>query len=112
MVHARALWAEIDGWLSGLPDGRFVEVLPLLRRTFADYPEGVREQLRRQLARPGGASISLADLMRANFNQMHDGLIASCRVGEEQFQADLRRLDDPATTWPSSILWNIWGRKA
>ncbi len=56
LVHDRALWAEIDGWLSGLPGERFVEALPLLRRTFADYPEGVREQLRRQLARPGGAA--------------------------------------------------------
>ena len=53
MVHDHALWAEVDGWLSGLPDERFVEALPLLRRTFADYPEGVREQLRRQLERRG-----------------------------------------------------------
>ena len=53
LVHDRALWAEVDGWLSGLPGERFVEALPLLRRTFADYPEGVREQLRRQLERRG-----------------------------------------------------------
>jgi hypothetical protein len=53
LVHDRALWAEVDGWLSGLPGERFVEALPLLRRTFADYPEGVREQLRRQMARRG-----------------------------------------------------------
>ena len=53
LVHDRALWAEVDGWLSGLPGERFVEALPLLRRTFADYPEGVREQLRHQLERRG-----------------------------------------------------------
>ena len=53
LVHDRALWAEVDGWLSALPGERFVEVLPLLRRTFSDYPEGVREQLRRQLERRG-----------------------------------------------------------
>ena len=47
LVHDRALWAEIDGWLGALPDERFVEALPLLRRTFAEYPDGVREQLRR-----------------------------------------------------------------
>ncbi len=47
LVHDRALWAEIDGWLAALPGERFMEALPLLRRTFADYPDGVREQLRR-----------------------------------------------------------------
>ena len=46
-MHDRALWAEVDGWLAALPGERFVEALPLLRRTFADYPEGVRAQLRR-----------------------------------------------------------------
>lgn len=51
LVHDRALSDEIDVWLAGLPGDRFVEVLPLLRRTFADYPENVREQLRRQLER-------------------------------------------------------------
>jgi len=55
IVHDRSLWAEVDGWLSGLPGERFVEVLPLLRRTFTGYPEGVREQLRRQLGRRGNA---------------------------------------------------------
>ena len=47
LVHDRTLWAEVDGWLAALPGERFVEALPLLRRTFADYPEGVRAQLRR-----------------------------------------------------------------
>jgi hypothetical protein len=47
LVHDRALWAEVDGWLAALPGERFMEALPLLRRTFADYPDGVREQLRR-----------------------------------------------------------------
>jgi hypothetical protein len=55
LVHDRALWAEIDGWLSGLPGLRFEEVLPLLRRTFAAYPGGVREELRRQSERRGSA---------------------------------------------------------
>ncbi|WP_374687299.1 DUF5682 family protein [Promineifilum sp.] len=45
LVHDRHLWAAIDGWLAGLDGERFQGVLPLLRRTFAAYPEGVRQQL-------------------------------------------------------------------
>ena len=52
-----------------------------------------------------------ADLARANFNQLHDGLVASGRVTEQEFQADLGRLEDPMFIWPSSILWTVWGRK-
>jgi len=48
LLHDPRLWAEVDGWLGGLTAERFVEVLPLLRRTFADYPEGVRQQLQRR----------------------------------------------------------------
>jgi len=46
LVHDRRLWAAVDGWLAGLDGERFQGVLPLLRRTFAAYPEGVRRQLR------------------------------------------------------------------
>lgn len=48
LVHDTRLWAEVDGWLGKLASERFVEVLPLLRRTFSDFPEGVREQLQRR----------------------------------------------------------------
>jgi len=48
LVHDARLWAEVDGWLGALANERFVEVLPLLRRTFSDYPEGIREQLQRR----------------------------------------------------------------
>ena len=50
LVHDERLWAEVDGWLRGLADERFVETLPLLRRTFSSYPDGVRQQLQRRAA--------------------------------------------------------------
>ena len=53
LVHDRALWHAIDHWLLGLGDERFVAVLPLLRRTFAAYPESVRHQLHERLRRTG-----------------------------------------------------------
>ena len=52
-----------------------------------------------------------ARLMRANFEQLHDAIIATGRITEEEFQQDLIRLDDPATIWPSQILWTVRARK-
>ena len=45
LVHDRSLWSAVDRWLVGLTDERFLTVMPLLRRTFSTYPEGVRRQL-------------------------------------------------------------------
>lgn len=68
LVHDRALAEEIDAWLASLPGDRFVEVLPLLRRTFAEYPEGVREQLRQRLERRGRPVAPAGDGRPANFD--------------------------------------------
>ena len=45
LVHDRTLWGAIDRWLVSMENEQFVGILPLLRRTFSTYPEGVREQL-------------------------------------------------------------------
>ena len=36
LVHDERLLSLVDGWLAGIPADTFVEVLPLLRRTFAE----------------------------------------------------------------------------
>lgn len=45
LVHARELFDVIDGWVNALEESRFVEVLPLLRRTFSSFSPGVRRNL-------------------------------------------------------------------
>ncbi|MDT0457619.1 DUF5682 family protein [Streptomyces sp. DSM 41527] len=45
LVHDERLLALVDGWLTGVPDAAFTDVLPLLRRTFAEYEAGVRRTL-------------------------------------------------------------------
>ncbi|MFI9081789.1 DUF5682 family protein [Streptomyces sioyaensis] len=45
LVHDERLLALVDGWLTGVPDAAFTDVLPLLRRTFAAYEAGVRRTL-------------------------------------------------------------------
>jgi hypothetical protein len=51
LVHDRPLWQAVDDWLAGLGEERFRAALPLLRRTFAGYPDGVRTQLLARLSR-------------------------------------------------------------
>lgn len=57
-----------------------------------------------------GGSVG-ARLWRSNFDQMHDALISSGRLTEQEFAEDIARLDDPSVTWPSPVLWSARGRK-
>ena len=45
LVHDERLLRLVDGWLTGIPPDAFVEVLPLLRRTFSEYPAPQRRQI-------------------------------------------------------------------
>lgn len=42
LVHDEKLLALVDGWLCGVSAEAFSDVLPLLRRTFAEFEPGVR----------------------------------------------------------------------
>ncbi|MDF5752350.1 DUF5682 family protein [Spongiactinospora sp. TRM90649] len=67
LVHDAQLLGMVDQWLSGLGAGAFVDVLPLLRRTFAafDAPErrAIGERVRNagRAARPSGGSSDFGD---------------------------------------------------
>ncbi|MEV0439183.1 DUF5682 family protein [Streptomyces spectabilis] len=54
LVHDERLLGLVDQWLTGVSAEAFVDVLPLLRRTFSAYEAGVRRTLG-ELARRGGA---------------------------------------------------------
>jgi hypothetical protein len=45
LVHDEQLLRLVDSWLTGIPPDAFVEVLPLLRRTFSEYPAPQRRQI-------------------------------------------------------------------
>lgn len=45
LVHDERLLGLVDGWLSSVPGSAFDDVLPLLRRTFAEFEPGVRRTL-------------------------------------------------------------------
>ncbi|GGV28287.1 DUF5682 family protein [Streptomyces spectabilis] len=54
LVHDERLLGLVDQWLTGVSAEAFVDVLPLLRRTFSAYEAGVRRTLG-ELVRRGGA---------------------------------------------------------
>jgi hypothetical protein len=55
LVHDEKLLRLVDGWLTGIPADAFVEVLPLLRRTFSEYPAPQRRQIGERAVRLGRA---------------------------------------------------------
>lgn len=55
LVHDERLLALVDGWLTSVTGDAFTDVLPLLRRTFADFEPGVRRSVG-ELVRRGPAA--------------------------------------------------------
>src|SRR5262249_50043043 len=53
LVHDERLLALVDAWLTGIPAEAFVEVLPLLRRTFSGYPAPQRRMIGERAANIG-----------------------------------------------------------
>lgn len=45
LLHDDMLWRLVDQWLAMLPERQFVNVLPVLRRTFTDFSAPERRQL-------------------------------------------------------------------
>lgn len=60
LVHDRELLRLIDDWLRGLDDDMFVEILPLLRRTFGAFESGERRAIG-QAVRDGGVLAARTD---------------------------------------------------
>jgi SAM-dependent methyltransferase len=52
-----------------------------------------------------------ADLMRINFEQIGEKVVAAGLLSAEQLKADLQRLDEPDFVTPSPIMWAAIGRK-
>lgn len=60
LLYDPALLAIVDGWLRGVPDPAFDDVLPLLRRTFAPFPAPERRALGEHLTRLRGDGTAAA----------------------------------------------------
>ncbi|MEM9149272.1 MAG: DUF5682 family protein, partial [Cyanobacteria bacterium P01_F01_bin.3] len=45
LLHDDSIWQVIDDWITGLKDDAFTALLPLLRRTFSNFPPPERRQM-------------------------------------------------------------------
>ncbi len=66
LLHDDRLWQTVDAWLDSLSEDHFTRILPLIRRTFAEFPGTERTQLgtratRGQTAPAIGATTSELD---------------------------------------------------
>ena len=50
-------------------------------------------------------------MMRANYSQLREQMIASGHLTRAEYERDLAALDDPDFFMPSPILWAAWGQK-
>ncbi len=48
---------------------------------------------------------------RANMEQLHDAILATGNITEQEFADDLATLSDPAFAYPSTPMWAVWGRR-
>ena len=45
LLHDAAVWSLVDAWLAELADAHFLQVVPLLRRSFANFSQSERREL-------------------------------------------------------------------
>jgi hypothetical protein len=57
----------------------------------------------------GGSPFS--QLIKANWNQLHDQMVASDLVTDAELADDLQRIEDPAFMSFAETMWSAWGRK-
>jgi hypothetical protein len=60
LIHDERLMALVDDWIAGTPSDLFVEILPLLRRTFATFAPAERRTLGERVRTPSRAPESAA----------------------------------------------------
>jgi hypothetical protein len=63
LLHQDGVWRVFDCWLSKLPSEAFSEMLPLLRRAFADFTHAERRQMGEKVKHLGG-SVATAKRLR------------------------------------------------
>jgi hypothetical protein len=60
LVHDATLLGLVDTWVSGLDEVEFEDLLPLVRRTFAEFSAAERRTIGEQLSRLGGPGTAAA----------------------------------------------------
>ena len=69
LVHDDRLRDVLDGWVREVSEEHFIRVLPLLRRTFAEFPRGERRVLGERLRSKHGATSAGAAAPAGDFDE-------------------------------------------
>ncbi|HEY2514241.1 MAG TPA: DUF5682 family protein [Polyangiaceae bacterium] len=70
LLHHDGVWLALDEWIASLPDEAFVEMLPLVRRAFAEFGPAERRQMAEKVKklRAGGGVARAAEPVRADLD--------------------------------------------
>jgi len=60
LLHTATIWNAVDQWLSELPSETFTQILPLLRRSFAEFTRSERRELGEKAAQGQSKTVTLA----------------------------------------------------
>jgi hypothetical protein len=66
LLHSEGIWEVLDSWVSGLGSEAFLAILPLLRRTFAEFSPSERHQMGDRVSQ--GPSPKVATIAEDDFD--------------------------------------------
>jgi Family of unknown function (DUF5682) len=66
LIHSEGIWEVLDSWVSGLSADAFLAILPLLRRTFAEFSSSERQQMGERVSK--GPSPKIVMVAEENFD--------------------------------------------
>jgi hypothetical protein len=69
LLHDEAVWPLVDSWLSALGEEHFLQVLPLVRRSFADFSGADRRALGERARRGAGGGTSAVATAAADWDE-------------------------------------------
>jgi hypothetical protein len=69
LLHDERLWQAIDAWVSELSEDAFTPILPLLRRTFSQFPAPERRQMGERVKHSTGVVVAKSTAPEAGFNE-------------------------------------------
>ncbi len=78
LIHDERIWSVVDAWLVGLSAEHFVEVLPLVRRTFGDFALGERRMMGEKVKQGTQVQMNGASLLARPFD--HEAGLAALPV--------------------------------
>ena len=72
LLHDESIWGAIDAWLSGLGEVQFAQILPLVRRSFANFSKHERQSLGEKAKRVPVSGSGVAAPLASNASDAGD----------------------------------------